>query len=89
MELGIFSRTYGISDLEETFRRMTQLGIYHTQFNLSNANLSALPEVIDEEKIKEIGRMAEKYNVTTRCLVRNLQYDRPGFGSKAKRLPTI
>jgi sugar phosphate isomerase/epimerase len=84
MELGIFSRTYGISDLEETFRRMTQLGIYHTQFNLSNANLPALPEAIDEEKIIEIGRMAGKYNITIDALSGTFNMIDPDTGARQK-----
>ena len=54
MELGIFSRTYGCGDLEETFRRMTAHGIRHTQFNFSNAGLPTLPESVPQEKLEEI-----------------------------------
>ena len=50
-EIGIFSRTYEIGDLEETYRRMTANGITHTQFNLSNAGLPSLPEHVAETKL--------------------------------------
>lgn len=68
MKIGIFSRTYEITDLEETYRRMTAQGIYHTQFNLSNAGLETLPNYIDEEKIKEINRLTRQYNITIDAL---------------------
>lgn len=51
-EIGIFSRTYEIGDLEETYRRMTANGITHTQFNLSNAGLPSLPEHDAETKLE-------------------------------------
>lgn len=62
-ELGIFSRTYEITDLEETFRRMSAHGIYHTQFNLSNAGLPTLPEYVKEEDLQRIQTTVEKYGM--------------------------
>ena len=56
-ELGIFSRTYEVKDLEETCRRMRVQGLFHTQFNLSNAGLDTLPEHADEETLKKSGRL--------------------------------
>lgn len=63
MEIGIFSRTYENCELEETFRRMNAQGIYHTQFNLSNAGMNTLPEWIDEGKIQNIKALTKKYNI--------------------------
>lgn len=62
-EIGIFSRTYEIGDLEETYRRMTANGITHTQFNLSNAGLPSLPEHVEETKLEEIRTLTAKYNI--------------------------
>ena len=62
-EIGIFSRTYEIGDLEETYRRMTANGITHTQFNLSNAGLPSLPEHVAETKLEEIRTLTAKYNI--------------------------
>lgn len=68
MELGIFSRTYETADLRETLREMTSQGIYHTQFNLSNAGLPTLPEFIDEKKIEEIKKLTKEFGVTLDAL---------------------
>lgn len=62
-ELGIFSRTYENANLEETFQRMTAHGIYHTQFNLSNAGLPTLPEAVSEETLQRIRKTAAAYQV--------------------------
>lgn len=64
MELGIFSRTYEISDLEETYRRMNAHSIYHTQFSLSSARLTALPEQVDEVVLKDIQDLTKRYSIT-------------------------
>lgn len=63
MELGIFSKTYEISDLEETCRRMISHGIYHTQFNLSNAGLPTLPEDVSDEELQRIRKTVNQYQV--------------------------
>ena len=63
MKLGIFSRTYEVSDLEETYRRMTADGIDHTQFNFSNAGIPTLPECISDEHMERIRRLTEKYKI--------------------------
>lgn len=68
MELGIFSRTYEVSDLKETYERMTRSGIYHTQFNLSNAGIETLPESVTQEKIHEILTLTEEYQITIDAL---------------------
>lgn len=68
MKLGIFSRTYGVSDLEETYKRMTAHGIYHTQFNLSGAGLETLPDNIDENRLKDILDMTKRYHITIDAL---------------------
>lgn len=68
MELGIFSRTYEVSNLEETYRRMTSQGIHRTQFNLSNAGMLTLPDYIDENKIEEIKKLTTKYKITIDAL---------------------
>ena len=68
MELGIFSRTYEVSDLKETYERMTKDGIYHTQFNFSNAGIETLPNSITQEKIHEIQTLTEDYKITIHAL---------------------
>lgn len=68
MEIGIFSRTYEKMSLEAVFREMDRQGIRHTQFNLSSAGMDTLPESIEEEKLLEISRLAEKYRITLDAL---------------------
>lgn len=68
MVAGIFSKTYEVSETEETFRRMTSQGIYHTQFNLLSAGLSTLPERMDEEKLERIRKTAQEYHITLDAL---------------------
>lgn len=68
MKLGVFSRTYEVSDLAETCRRMTAHGIFHTQFNLSNAGLPTLPDHVDEKKCQEIRALTRQYGVTLDAL---------------------
>ncbi len=68
MKLGIFSRTYEISDLEETYKRMTAEGIYHTQFNFSNAGIPTLPESISDKDMERIRTLTEKYGITIDAL---------------------
>lgn len=63
MEIGVFSRTYEIGDLRETYRRMTGHGIFRTQFNLSNAGLPTLPEEIRDEDLARIRALTEEYGV--------------------------
>lgn len=68
MEIGIFSKTYEASTLEEVFRRMTAQGICHTQFNLSCAGMESLPEYISDEELEEIWELAEKYKISLDAL---------------------
>lgn len=68
MKPGIFSKTYEVSDLEETYRRMTAQGIYHTQFNLSNAGLASLPDTVEEERIESIRMLTDRYKITLDAL---------------------
>lgn len=68
MQTGIFSRTYEISDLRETFSRMQAHGIFHTQFNLSNAGLASLPDEIALGKLEEIRSLAQEYRITLDAL---------------------
>lgn len=68
MEIGIFSRTYEKMSLEAVFREMDRQGIRHAQFNLSSAGMDTLPESIEEEKLLEISRLAEKYRITLDAL---------------------
>ncbi len=63
MELGIFSRTYETQDLETTFQQMTSQGLYHTQFNLSNAGMDALPKSFTQEDMDRILSLSKKYKV--------------------------
>ena len=62
-ELGIFSRTYEVKDLEETCRRMRAQGLFHTQFNLSNTGLDTLPEHADEETLEKIRKITKRYEI--------------------------
>lgn len=62
-ELGIFSRTYEVKKLEETCRRMTEQGLFHTQFNLSNAGLDTLPAYAGEETLQEIREITARYQI--------------------------
>lgn len=62
-ELGIFSRTYATRDLEETCRRMAEHGLFHTQFNLSNAGLDTLPEKVEDGRLQEIREITDRYGI--------------------------
>lgn len=84
MEAGIFSRTYEISDLEETCRRMTAHGIFRTQFNFSNAGLPTLPESIGEEKLEEIGRTVRKYGIRIDALTGTFNMIDPDEEARAR-----
>lgn len=69
MEIGIFSRTYETGDLEETCQRMTRQGIFHTQFNLSNAGIPTLPlEMPSEKKLYQIRKTMEAYGIRIHAL---------------------
>lgn len=68
MEIGIFSRIYEIRDLEETYIRMTEHDIYHTQFNLTNAGMPSFPDYIDEEKLEKIKNLTSKYKINLDAL---------------------
>ena len=54
MNIGIFSKTYENCTLEETFKKLSEDGIYHTQFNFASAGLSPLPDSISEEILTKI-----------------------------------
>ena len=68
MELGIFSRTYETGDLEETCRRMTAHGLFHTQFNFSNAGLPTLPPVLRDEDLERIKTVTAAHGVALDAL---------------------
>ena len=84
MELGIFSRTYESKDLEETYRRMTAQGIYHTQLNLGNAGMPILPEAIEERGIEEIRRLTGKYKITLDALTGTFNMINPDAEAREK-----
>lgn len=63
MEIGIFSRTFETSDLEETYKKMIKHDINHTQFNLSNAGMPTLPEYLDEKKVEKIKAITNAYKI--------------------------
>lgn len=63
VELGIFSRTYELTDPDETFRRMSGHGIFRTQLNLRNAGLPEYPEDIDPEKLEALKTASVKYGI--------------------------
>ena len=63
MELGIFSRTYEIDDLRETYRRMKAAGICRTQLNFSNAGLPTMAESYRDEDIARIRRISEEEDI--------------------------
>lgn len=68
MELGIFSRTYETDNLEETFRKMKQDKLTHTQFNLSSVGLSTLPDTISQDTLTHIHTLTEFYGITIDAL---------------------
>lgn len=68
MQIGVFSRTYELSDLEETYRRMREHGLSHTQFNLSNAGLPTLPAHVTDEDLARIQAFSAAYGITLDAL---------------------
>ena len=68
MQIGVFSRTYELSDLEETYRRMRGHGLSHTQFNLSNAGLPTLPAHVTDEDLARIQALTAAYGITLDAL---------------------
>lgn len=68
MELGIFSRTYEVHDVKETYDRMEAHGFRVTQFNLSSAGLPTLPEKIDEQEIVKIKEISAQYGIQLAAL---------------------
>lgn len=68
MQIGVFSRTYELSDLEETYRRMRGHGLSHTQFNLSNAGLPTLPAHVTDEALAHIQTLTAAYGITLDAL---------------------
>lgn len=68
MQIGVFSRTYELSDLEETYRRMREHGLSHTQFNLSNAGLPTLPAHVTDEDLARIQALSAAYGITLDAL---------------------
>ena len=68
MQIGVFSRTYELPDLEETYRRMRSHGLSHTQFNLSNAGLPTLPTHVTDEAIEHIRTLTAAYGITLDAL---------------------
>ena len=70
MELGIFTKTYQTTDIEETFRRMKMHGLSHAQLNLANAGLPILPEegVVTEEDLRRIREAADTYQISLDAL---------------------
>lgn len=63
MELGIFSRTYEVQNIKETYKRMKTHALRITQLNLSSAGLPTLPEKLDEQKIMEIKEISRQYGI--------------------------
>ena len=63
MNIGIFSKTYENCNLEETFRKLAEDGIYHTQFNFASAGLSPLPSHISPEIIENIKTLSKQYSI--------------------------
>lgn len=84
IELGIFSRTYEVSDLRETYERMTKHGIYHTQFNLSNVGVATLPDRISDEKIEEILELTQKYGVAIDAITGTFNMIDPDIDARKK-----
>lgn len=84
MKLGIFSRTYEISNLRETYERMTAHGIFHTQFNFSNAGIDTLPELVTQEKTEEILTLTKEYGITIDALTGTFNMIDPDPDARAK-----
>lgn len=64
MELGIFSKTYQVSDIDETFDRMCADGLACTNLNFANAGLSVMPEEYDRAALERIGRSAGAHGIS-------------------------
>ncbi|MDO4632602.1 MAG: sugar phosphate isomerase/epimerase [Eubacteriales bacterium] len=63
MEIGVFSRTYHCTEVEKTFQRMQEDGIFHTQYNFQNAGLTPLPEKIPEKLLLQIRHSARESGI--------------------------
>lgn len=84
MQLGIFSRTFELSDLEETCRRMQAYGLYHTQFNFSNAGLPTLPTHVSDEKLACIRRVTSEYGICLDALTGTFNMIDPDTDARAQ-----
>lgn len=64
MKLGIFSKTYEVSDIDETFDRMCADGLFCTNLNFANAGLPIMPERFDEAAVSRIADSARAHAVS-------------------------
>lgn len=64
MELGIFSKTYEVSDIDESFDRMYADGLFSTNLNFANAGLPIMPEEYDEAAVNCIAESARTHGVS-------------------------
>ena len=64
MRLGIFARTFARSSSEEVFDALVGYGLGETQFNMSAAGLSSMPEEIAPELADRIRVAADQRGIT-------------------------
>lgn len=64
MELGIFSKTYEVSDIDETFDRMCADSLRCTNLNFANAGLPIMPEEYDEKALEHIAASAKAHDIS-------------------------
>lgn len=79
MKIGIFSRTYETGDLQETCRRMTADGIFHSQFNFQNAGLTPLPEAFPAGIFEEIRTVHDAAGISLDALTGTFNMIAPGL----------
>lgn len=83
MIISVFSRTYEYSDLDETFSRLKNHGIAHTQLNFSNAGLPTLPEAVTDKDIDRILAAKDRYGLTFDALTGTFNMIDPDADARA------
>ena len=68
MELGIFSRTYECTDIDETFNRMCSDGLYSTHLNFANAGLATMPEEYNGDAVDRIATSVSAHGISMSSL---------------------
>lgn len=68
MEIGIFSKTWGYTDLDAIFTEMKKNELHIAQFNMSCVGYSTVPASYDDEVIEKIKNACKKHNITISAL---------------------